>query len=190
MVNLFKWSSIAVIAMFLSACGGGGSGGSSSGGNGAVGPGSGNNNNGGNPGNSGYTENYTDRYGDTVAVSNVKPDVFEGRGPGGYVTIAIFRHIDLESGEAVKILTHYSADNEFVTYNVNEALSIDLECKDYGFSQSDLGTSQTLNGIKRKVYYTDTAVCTEVDYGSIPDNVSIKLAGNYTIVTSDIKYFH
>ena len=189
MVILFKWSFIVVIVIFLSACGGGGGGGSSYGGN-SVGPRNSNNNNGANPGNNGYTETYTNRYGDTVAPSNVKPDVFEARGPGGYVSITIFRHIDLKSGEAVKILTHYSADNDYITYNVNEALSIDLECKDYGFRQSDLGSSQTLNGIVRKVYYTDTARCTEVDYESIPDNVNIKLSGNYTVVTSDIQYPH
>jgi hypothetical protein len=141
-------------------------------------------------------ETYVDNHGDIVPVLSEKPDVLDiDIDDGDDLTIRIMRNINLNSEFSKSALSSYSAPNEIITYNyINVAVDIDVKCEDYGFDQSDLSFSKTLeNGIKVKLYskkeYLDNThyyniFCEESDFESVPSYSG--LAGEYTIIQSDI----
>ncbi len=202
MLSVFKWFLVSVTIVILTACGGGGSGGGEqqsvsqqgSGNSGSDSSGGGNNSS--NPVGS-NNETYIDNNGDIVPVLSEKPDVLDiDIDDGDSVSIRIMRNINLNSELAKSALSSYSAPNEIITYNyINVAVDIDVKCEDYGFDQSDLGFSKTLeNGIKYKIYdskreYIDNAHyyninCEESDFESTPSYANF--SGKYTIIQSDI----
>lgn len=209
MLSFFRWSLVSVTVVVLTACGGGSSdsGINSSGqqdsGNASTANSEGNTVDQGNEtGNStdnpvqSNNETYIDNNGDIVPVLSEKPDVLDiNLDTYDVLTIRIMRNINLNSELSKSALSSYSAPTEnLVFYDTNVAVDIDVNCEDYGFNQSDLSFSQTLeNGIKYKIYskkeYIDntdyyTVGCEESDFESVPSYSD--LSGGYTIIQSDI----